>query len=78
MLKNDGRDFAILSDSNNRAYYFDHEGTATGETQTLNLDDQGDILDAIEVELPLVEILVFENLPAERVVKVEFISEVPI
>lgn len=78
VLQNDGRDFAILAESGTRAYFFDRFGNATGRTNELSVDDQGDILDAIEVELPEVEIVTFLILPAEQVAKVKFTSEIPI
>lgn len=78
VLQNDGRDFSILAESGTRAYYFDRFGNATGQTKQLSVDDQGDILDAIEVVLPEIEIVTFLVLPAERINRVEFISEIPI
>lgn len=70
--------FYIAVSSGRLAYYFNSDGSATGETKNISVDDSSDILDAIEAVKPEIENVYFREYAASAVSQVDFVEEIPI
>ena len=74
----EGTAFYIAVSSGRLAYCFNSDGSATGQTNNITVDDSSDILDAINAIKPAIENVYFREYAASAVSQVDFVEEIPI
>ena len=74
----EGTAFYIAVSSDRLAYFFDSDGSATGETHNVSMQDSQDILDAIMLVKPEIENVYFREYAGSAVSQVDFVEEIPI
>lgn len=70
--------FYIAVSSGRLAYLFNSDGSATGETNDVSMQDSQGILDAIMLVKPEIENVYFREYAESAVSQVDFVEEIPI